>query len=73
MKNDTQKQWVKDRLAFKGYITRNECLGNYISRLSAIIQDLELEGYEFETGYNKSIFGKDFVYKIKPKGQINLI
>ena len=43
----------KDRVIYKlnhtGFITRNECLKNFISRLSAIIQDLEEEGWVFKT------------------------
>ena len=44
----TQKQRVVDKLLRDGFVTRNECLRNYISRLSAIIQDLEEEGFEFK-------------------------
>lgn len=45
----SQKQRVIDRLLERGEISRNQCLSNYISRLSAIIQDLEEEGWEFKT------------------------
>jgi hypothetical protein len=42
-----------DRVRFKlnrdGFITRNECLRNYISRLSAIILLLKRQGWKFET------------------------
>ena len=44
MANLTQKQWVLNRLETNGYITRNECLRNYISRLGAIIADLKKDG-----------------------------
>ena len=48
MKKKTQKERVIDKLLRDGFVTRNECLRNYISRLSAIIQDLEEEGFEFK-------------------------
>lgn len=49
MKKPTQKDRIEQRLLKVGYITRNECLQNRISRLSAIIQELEEEGWLFET------------------------
>jgi hypothetical protein len=60
MKNKTQKQRVETKLLRDGFITRNEALRNFISRLSAIIQDLEAEGWEFDTK-NK---GGDYIYTI---------
>lgn len=45
----SQKQRVINRLLERGEISRNQCLANYISRLSAIIQDLEEDGWIFET------------------------
>jgi len=65
----TQLQWVKDKLKKDGFITRNECLSNYISRLGAIISVLKEQGYEFEAGYFKleTMFGisKDYKYTLK--------
>jgi len=54
----TQKQRVIHKLKIDGRISRNQCLNNYISRLSAIILDLRNEGWDFET---KDING-DYVY-----------
>ena len=71
MENDfqTQKQWVKSQIKSNGFITRNQCLRNYISRLGAIIFELKAEGIEFETGYieteTKYGKGKDFKYTLK--------
>lgn len=64
----TQQQRVVSRLRTHGEISRNECLRNYISRLSAIIQDLEAEGWEFETKRR----GGDYVYVVKeqPKRRV---
>lgn len=59
----TQLQIIKDKLAKHGEISRNECLQNYISRLSAIIQRLESEGYEFTTEHRKG----DYVYILKAR------
>lgn len=45
-KTQTQLRFVKDRLDERGYISRNECLRNRISRLSAIIFRLKEMGYQ---------------------------
>jgi len=66
MKNLTQKKWVKSQLKEKGFITRNECLRNYISRLGSIICDLKKEGYDITGDYIKTEYGKDFSYKLTP-------
>lgn len=44
MSKQTQLNFVKNRLDERGYITRNECLRNRISRLSAIIYNLKEMG-----------------------------
>ena len=46
---DSQRLWVIEQLLTKGYVSRNECLANYISRLSDIIFKLKEKGWEFET------------------------
>lgn len=61
----TQLNWVEKELRKKGFITRNECLRNYVTRLSAIIFRLKSEkGFEFKTSYipNPTLFGKDYIY-----------
>jgi len=67
MKNLTQRQWVENQLHENGYITRNQCLRNYISRLGAIIADFKKDGWEFEAHYIdvKTPFGtgKDYKYR----------
>ena len=67
MLNSTQRQFVLNQFRVKGYITRNECLRNYISRLGAIICDLKKEGYDIEGHNMKTENGTDYIYKIKPK------
>lgn len=64
----TQIEWIENKLLGFGKITRNECLRNYISRLSARIKDLEKIGYIFETSFVevKTPFGKgkDYQYTV---------
>lgn len=64
----TQKEFVVQQLKTHGFITRNQCLRKFISRLSDIIFRLKkYEGFEFDSYYqeNKTLFGteKDFIYK----------
>ncbi len=56
----SQKQRVIKRLKETGQITRNECLRNFISRLSAIILELKKDGWDFET----SEVDGDYIYKV---------
>lgn len=77
MKNSTQSQWVKEQLEEHGFITRNECLKKYISRLGAIICELKKEGYMFTSEFQTTPYGKDFIYTLiskpeawKPQSQI---
>lgn len=58
MKN--QRHFVISRLRQNKRISRNECLSNFISRLSAIIQRLEREGFKFNTKW----VGGDYVYEV---------
>jgi len=57
----TQRQRVESRLLECGYITRNECLRVFISRLSGIIQLLEEEGWEFDTSNQSK---QDYIYRV---------
>ena len=59
MKN-TQKNRTINKLLRDGYVTRNEDLRVFISRLGAIIWELEQEGWEFETKRN----GTDYMYTV---------
>ena len=59
--NMTQIKKVEEQIKATGCVSRNWCLRNYISRLSAIIYDLKQEGYEFEEERQ----GGDYVYKFK--------
>ena len=67
MKKITQLNWARNHIDENGKITRNFCLQNYVSRLSALIFKLNEEGYEFSAEYVKfktehGWQGRDFVY-----------
>jgi hypothetical protein len=69
MLNKTQVSWVKENLRENGYISRNQCLRNYISRLGAIINILKKDGWRFEANYQQTVNGKDFWYKLVREGK----
>ena len=58
----TQLEWVKRKIDTRGYITRNECLNHFVSRLGAIICRLKKQGYRFTAYYNKK---RDYIYELK--------
>ena len=58
---ETQKDIIKKQLNEFGFVSRNWCLENYITRLSAYILDFKKEGLDFEA---KWVNG-DYVYYIK--------
>lgn len=60
MKNKSQKDRIIGQLVRYGFISRNACLKNYISRLSAIILDLKKEGWGFEAHDEMG----DYVYSV---------
>lgn len=64
----SQNQWVREQLKENGSISRNQCLEVHITRLSAIIQDLEEAGYTFHS----SKIENDWVYKLvnSPKRRV---
>ena len=60
----SQKDIIVKQLKEYGEISRNWCLKNYISRLSAIIQLLEKDGWRFESIRDNG----DYIYKVtQPK------
>lgn len=67
MKNTTQQSFVIEQLIVNGFITRNFCLRNYISRLGAIICDLRKKGFRFNPEYIDSYNGKDYIYRLENK------
>lgn len=70
----TQRIRIIRKLQRDGFVTRNECLQVYISRLGAIICSLQKEGWKFHTRNDKG----DYVYEvvespIKPKPSIIMV
>lgn len=61
----SQNERIERRLAERGYVTRNECLGTFpaITRLSARIDDLEKKGYVFRPERR----GGDYIYHLVSK------
>lgn len=58
---ESQKQRIIKKLLRDGHISRNECLRNFITRLSARISDLEEAGWRFVTDNSNS----DYKYTIE--------
>lgn len=73
MTNETQIDFILRHLQMNGYITRNECLRAYISRLGALICLLEKRGYKFQAKYIKTPQGKDYCYTWLKDGQRSLL
>lgn len=72
MSKITQRQWIETQLRTNGCITRNECLRVYISRLAAVINDLENDGWKFNKGFIEVTTpfgtGKDYKYNLVLEG-----
>lgn len=68
MKSLSQEQRIVGQLIKNGEISRNHCLQNYISRLSAIIFDLREKGWDFKTEER----GGDFIYIVTRKPELKL-
>lgn len=63
----TQEQWVLEQLNKNGEVSRNGALQNFISRLGAIICNLNKEGWNITGDYRKTEHGKDFIYTVVSK------
>lgn len=60
----SQEKFVINQLKLNGFISRNFCLENYVSRLGAIICDLKKDGWDFDAKYVTGKKGKNFVYYV---------
>ena len=58
---ETQRKFVEQQLTEFGFITRNTCLKNYISRLGAIICLLKKQGWDIS---GENLKG-DYIYHLK--------
>ena len=75
---NSQRQFVIDQLRATGEISRNFALENFISRLGAIVCDLNNEGWVISGEYRKnpSGKGKNYIYTLvseKPKSKHQLM
>ena len=59
----SQLKRIEKRLDEVGYITRNQCIRNYITRLSGRILDLKQVGWEFSTKEENG----DYIYRVTKK------
>ena len=64
----SQKKRIVRKLARDGFVTRNECLNQHITRLSAFILALKKEGYKFRAEKTK----KDYKYHLLEAPQNSL-
>ena len=60
----SQESWVIARLKEDGFITRNQALQAYISRLGAIIFNLSQDGWKIEGAWIKTANGRDYKYTL---------
>lgn len=58
-----QKRWIINKLNSEGRVSRNEALDNYITRLGAYVHELKNEGWVLEGRWEKTAYGKDYVYE----------
>jgi hypothetical protein len=66
--NKTQLNWTREQLLTNGYVTRNQALSRYISRLGARIIDLRNEGLKIKGENLKTENGMDYIYRlVKPE------
>lgn len=64
MKNLTQEKIIIRKLLEDGYVSRNWCISQYISRLSGYMLILKKEGWKFEGKDVKTQYGTDYIYKL---------
>lgn len=69
----SQAEWVREKLEKDGYVTRNEALRHYISRLGSIIHNLKQKGWRFKTEWIETrrpdgSIGKDYKYIVTQRG-----
>lgn len=64
MTNNTQEKIIIDYLLDNGSVSRNWALRQYITRLGAIINRLNDNGWEIKGEYVKTQNGRDYVYSL---------
>ena len=71
MKN-TQLQMIIKKLSDDGFVSRNWALSRFCSRLGAIINRLNNDGWEIKGEFVQMEYGKDFVYKVLKAKELTL-
>jgi len=72
MERLSQEQQVINQLRTYGEVSRNWCLQNYISRLGAIISKLQADGWTFYAHYEKTQYGRDYIYELMKQPELKL-
>ncbi len=67
-----QRAFILKKLQQQGFISRNNCLENYLSRLGAYMNFLKDQGFRFEARYIKRGEGKDYIYVLYPRQKTRL-
>ena len=62
MKSQSQTEYVITLLKNYGYVDRNNCLEQRLTRLGAIICNLKKLGWDFRAEFVKEKGGKNFYY-----------
>lgn len=62
----TQREWIKNQLLDHGQISRNICLGRWITRLSGHIYAIKDKNphWIIEAKTVKTLNGSDYIYKL---------
>ena len=68
----TQRETIIKHIKEYGYVSRNWCLENFISRLGSRIYDLEHEGFKFSPNH-KGVNPKDYYYFLVPSEIASLV
>lgn len=68
----TQREWIKNQLLDHGQISRNVCLGRWITRLSGHIYAIKDKNptWQIEAKMIKTTNCKDYIYKLINKDEI---
>lgn len=62
-----QKKWVIQQLNETGRVSRNDALQRHITRLGAIIHQLNEEGWDIVGEWKISRLYKDYVYYVRDR------
>ena len=66
----SQQQWAVEQLLANKRVSRNQALQHFITRLGAIICDLNKEGWVIDGKFEEWGSGKDYVYYLVRKPEV---